>query len=911
VSSARWRQIKEIVDAALDQDPSDRARFLDRACPDQEIRKEVDSLLVHEAEGFLEEPPPAVSAKRDTSEATTRRARSEELVGSVLSHYVVQKKLGHGGMGDVFLAQDRRLDRRVALKLLAEGLEKDETARRRFMQEARSAAALDHPYICKIYEIGEVKGKSFLAMEYIGGETLADRLKGRSLPLAETLRIALEIAEALETAHRERIVHRDLKPANIMLTVGGHVKVLDFGLAKRLEPQGAVDSQFETASRLTGDGLTLGTIAYMAPEQIRGQAVDARWDVFSFGIVLHEMLSGAHPFARSTSVETAAAILNLPAPPMADVPEPLERIINKMLAKEPDGRYQNVHEVRTDLERVAEQPRLSEEPSASRQPAASGPGRRHVGWAALALGALVAAIAVWRSGPFAPSVEGPPSVAVLPMTNISEDPLESDYLADGICQAVTTKLTQVGLRVTPWETARRYRDRGNSADAIARELNVDAVLTGTFQISGNQILTNVSLVDAHTGFQSWADIIVEPHEDIFQMQLRIATGVASSLKQVLSGEEEQALAVPESRSVDAYDFYLQGAYFMKEGTEEATKVALDYFTRAIDLDPNLAEAYVGTGAVHDARYWYFWGGGATNLDRAEASYERALRLDPASMRAHRGLIMVYTYRGRHEAALAQGQLARRAGRPDDVETLLARAEAYHYAGLIDRSLPLYRRVLEIDPANDAAHWHLAVAFSFGGAYEDAIRAGDVYFSRFGDDALLHDQVARAHHALGHPERARQHYEKATAVSYPVAFFGLGLLFEQLGERERAEEAWRRGVELLAPRLKASPDDPHTATYLACFYGLLGERSPFLALKRTLVATGYSFDGFWDLAAVEARVDGTERAVELMRAAVRKGTFSPRWERSFDIAAISLPASEAMDAFRQECEADDRRLRDLY
>jgi serine/threonine protein kinase/tetratricopeptide (TPR) repeat protein len=911
VSSARWRQIKEIVDAALDQDPSDRARFLDRACPDQEIRKEVDSLLVHEAEGFLEEPPPAVSAKRDTSEATTRRARSEELVGSVLSHYVVQKKLGHGGMGDVFLAQDRRLDRRVALKLLAEGLEKDETARRRFMQEARSAAALDHPYICKIYEIGEVKGKSFLAMEYIGGETLADRLKGRSLPLAETLRIALEIAEALETAHRERIVHRDLKPANIMLTVGGHVKVLDFGLAKRLEPQGAVDSQFETASRLTGDGLTLGTIAYMAPEQIRGQAVDARWDVFSFGIVLHEMLSGAHPFARSTSVETAAAILNLPAPPMADVPEPLERIINKMLAKEPDGRYQNVHEVRTDLERVAEQPRLSEEPSASRQPAASGPGRRHVGWAALALGALVAAIAVWRSGPFAPSVEGPPSVAVLPMTNISEDPLESDYLADGICQAVTTKLTQVGLRVTPWETARRYRDRSNSADAIARELNVDAVLTGTFQISGNQILTNVSLVDAHTGFQSWADIIVEPHEDIFQMQLRIATGVASSLKQVLSGEEEQALAVPESRSVDAYDFYLQGAYFMKEGTEEATKVALEYFTRAIELDPNLAEAYVGIGAVHDALYWFFWGGGVSDLDRAEASYEKALRLNAASMPAHRGLIMVYTYRGHSEAILAQGQQARRSGRPDDVGTLLARAEAYHYGGLTDLALPLYHRVLEIDPANEAAHWHLMTAFNFVGAYEDAIRAGDVYLARFGDDSLLHDQVARAHHALGHFDRARQHYEKAMAVSYPIAFLGAGLLFDQLGERERAEEVWRRGARILEPRLKTAPDDPHTATYLACFYGLLGERSSFLAQERVVVASGYSFDGFWDLAAVEVRIGRADRAVELMRDAVRKGSLAPRWKRTFDIAAVPVPATEAMDAFRREYDSLDRRLRDRY
>jgi tetratricopeptide (TPR) repeat protein len=207
------------------------------------------------------------------------------------------------------------------------------------------------------------------------------------------------------------------------------------------------------------------------------------------------------------------------------------------------------------------------------------------------------------------------------------------------------------------------------------------------------------------------------------------------------------------------------------------------------LDPNLGEAYVGIGAVHDARYWHHWGGGLANLDRAEASYEKALELNPASMPAHQGLIMVDNYRGRSEAGLAQGQLARRSGRPDDVETLLARAEAYHYGGLTDRSLPLYRRVIEIDPANEAAHWHLVVALGFVGAYEDSIRAGDAYLTRFGDmDALLHDQVARAHHALGHFERARQHYEKAMAVSYPTAFLGAGLLFDQLGERERAEQA---------------------------------------------------------------------------------------------------------------------------
>ena len=237
MSSPRWQQIKKIVDAALDRDPSERARFLDQACQDPEIRKEVDSLLTHEAEGFLEEPP---SAKFDAPEELSHtRASSAELTGKILSHYEIQGKLGSGGMGEVFLAQDQSLDRRVALKLLAEELQEDETAKKRFLREAKSAAALDHSYICKIYEIGEVEGKSFIAMEYIQGETLADRLKREALSLADARRIASEIAEALDTAHREHIVHRDLKPSNIMLTVGGHIKVLDFGLAKRLATPGS------------------------------------------------------------------------------------------------------------------------------------------------------------------------------------------------------------------------------------------------------------------------------------------------------------------------------------------------------------------------------------------------------------------------------------------------------------------------------------------------------------------------------------------------------------------------------------------------------------------------------------------------------------------------------------------------
>ena len=925
MSSPRWQQIKKIVDAALDRDPSERARFLDEACPDPEMRKEVDSLLTHEAEGFLDKPAPAKFEKPSPKETA-----SSDLIGKTLSHYEIQEKLGRGGMGEVFLAQDQTLDRRVALKLLAKELEEDKTAKKRFLREAKSAAALDHPYICKIYEIGEAGGRSFIAMEYIGRETLADRLKREALSLADAQRIASEIAEALETAHRENIVHRDLKPSNIMLTVGGHVKVLDFGLAKRVTGPEAADSQFETASQLTGKGMTLGTLAYMSPEQLRGQSVDARSDVFSFGIVLYEMVAGTHPFSKATSMDTAAGILNLAPPPLtryrADVPELLEHIVSKMLVKEPGERYQLVHDVRTDLDRVS-RPAVPAKGFPTISIPRLGKKQLKIGAAAFAALALVTALAFWWDLPFGPSTsrEGPPSVAVLPLTNISEDPLESDYLAAGIGQAVTSKLTQVGLRVTPWDTARRYRDSGRPAEAIARELNVDAVLVGTFQIAGDQILTNVSLVEAESGFQSWADIIVEPYEDIFRMQLRIATAVAESLKKELTGEEEEVLATPASRSVDAYDFYMQGAHIMQEGNQEATDVAFQYFTRAVELDPSLAEAHVGLGTAYYDRYFNGWGGGLEGLDQAQSSFETALELNPASMRARRGLILVNWDRGLSEACLIQGQEAARFGNEGDVETLLARAWAYILGGLPDRGLPLLREALELDPVNEAAHWYLAVGSFLALEAEQAIQAGDAYFDRFGDDEELHTYVGAAHQLLGHDARAREQYRKAiestraplSSIDSPASnanLIGLlfsGLLYERLGDDARAKETWHRGVELLKPKLEAYPDTIKMRVFLACFYGLLGERDSFLTEEERALSANVNSWELNYLAAVRAKLGETERAIELLRRIVQEGRIHPYWERAFEVASVPAPKSEAFDQFLEEYETQERRLREMY
>jgi len=387
--------------------------------------------------------------------------------------YEILNKIGEGGMGEVFLARDTTLERRVALKFLPERLQQDAVARARFLREAKSAAALDHPFICNIYEIGgEGSGADgidrpdgtdqpdgidrtdrpdgtpkgpFIAMEYVEGETLERRLQRGPLALNDALRLAAELAEALETAHGAGIVHRDLKPSNIMITESDHVKVMDFGLAKRVESTQPMESELETAARLTGTGVLMGTPAYMSPEQMRAEAVDRRSDIFSFGVVLYQMLTGTHPFAQDTSMDTIVAILTLATPPLSEqrqeLPELLEHVVGKMTAKSPDKRYQHVREVRIDLEGVREQSGegittvARELRPASKTSSRARPGVGTVAVLALFLLALLVGTAWWINSSWwttSMTPPGPQSVAFLPLINSSDDPRENNYIATGI-----------------------------------------------------------------------------------------------------------------------------------------------------------------------------------------------------------------------------------------------------------------------------------------------------------------------------------------------------------------------------------------------------------------------------------------------------------------------------------------------
>jgi len=789
------------------------------------------------------------------------------------SRYKISEKIGAGGMGEVFLAHDRTLDRRVALKFLPEKVRTDENARKRFLREAKSAAALDHPYVCKIYEIGELDERGpFIAMEYVRGKTLEKRLASGAMEDDEVRRIASKVCEALETAHAAGIVHRDLKPSNIMLTEDGHVKVMDFGLAKRASSGPA------TSEEITGEGATLGTVTYMSPEQLRAQPLDARSDIFSFGIVLYEMTARVHPFKKNSAMETAAAILTeAPQPTSSE----FESVLPKLLAKDPAERFQSIPAVGAALA----------------EPAPKRVSRKR--FAAFAVASALLGSLVWLATSLTSDI--PPSVAVLPFENVSVDPLESDYLAQGITRAVTTKLAQAGLQVTPWESARRYANRVPDTAAVARELNVDSVLMGTFELVDDRIVTTLSLVDGDTGLVSWADELSEPFEDIFRVQRRIATGAANSLKRNLTGEQVAVLAEPESLSVDAYDFYLQGAHIMQDGGEEATSVASDYFTRALELDPNLTDAHIGIGAVETDRYYYGWGEWQ-NLENARASFEAAIRSNRSSMPARSGLCMASFYAGRGGDCLVQAKEAAQYGPEDEVETLLARGRGFTFDGLTQRGAALYRRALRLDPTNAEALAFLTVA-TWGS--QESIDIGNRYLQRFGDYAEVQTYMAHSYYMLGDYEGARESYAAAIAGSNVEAMIYGGMLYSELGDTEGADTIWRSGIGLIESRLEVYPDNPHNRLCLASLYGLVGESDLMRAEEdKALKQPGRSSFALYYLAAVYAKLEDWEHAKALIQRAVGSGAMMPSHIRFQGLSSLE---AAAFDDFYAEID----RRRGIY
>jgi serine/threonine protein kinase len=508
-------------------------------------------------------------------------------------------------MGEVFLAEDSSLNRNVALKFLPEGLQKDEIARERFLREARSAAALDHPYICKIYEIGEVDGKAFIAMEYVEGVTLQDKLRQGALGLADVLQIGIEIGEAVEAAHKKQIIHRDLKTPNIMVTLDGHIKVMDFGLAKQIVLEHARDSSVDTMSaKLTEDGSTPGTVIYMSPEQVRGELLDTRSDIFSVGVLLYEIASGRVPFQGATSGLTYDAILNRGPVPLRqsspDMPVELEQIIGKALEKDREVRYQNIRELVVDLKRLRRDSDTETIPysemSTSSPAAPAGRFSRPV--LAVIGGVSVAVLVIgWLMFGGGPAGLGGDrlaitSLAVLPFENTRNDP-DVDYLADGIAESLINQLSQLPqLSVMARSTAFRYRGDVDP-QKVGDELGVRAVLTGRVVQQGDILNVQAELVDTEKGTQLWGQQYEYPLDDLLSVQSDLAAEISQALRLQLTGEEEAQIAVSGTADSEAYQSYLRGRFLWGERTNENFVAAIDFFEEARQKDPNYALAYAG------------------------------------------------------------------------------------------------------------------------------------------------------------------------------------------------------------------------------------------------------------------------------------------------------------------------------